>query len=119
MNEPDEHDPHRLLICDDDPQIGRFIARVAQDLGYQVDLLAPDQPLSGVDLTIAGVQKMKVLDPVTTVPPTGPIPQAVGNRVYVLDAEGLSAQKTIERLQSLLASLEKAGLRPQSMEALA
>lgn len=99
--------------------IAKASMALRQDLGYQVDLLAPDQPLSGVDLTIAGVQKMKVLDPVTTVPPTGPIPQAVGNRVYVLDAEGLSAQKTIERLQSLLASLEKAGLRPQSMEALA
>ena len=47
MNEPDEHDPHRLLICDDDPQIGRFIARVAQGLGYQVR-------------TVAGVEALEI-----------------------------------------------------------
>lgn len=99
--------------------IAKASAALRADLGYQVDLLAPDQPLSGVDLTIAGVQKMRILDPVTVVGPSGAIPPLVGNHVYVLDAEGLSAAATQTRLESLLASLKMAGLQPHSAEALA
>ncbi|MDA8392432.1 MAG: glycosyltransferase [Actinomycetota bacterium] len=88
-------------------------------LGRRVSLMAPDQSLSGVDLAIAGLEHVKVLDPVVELGASGTLPVVEPGSVYIVDAEGLGPSATQSRVRSVLGRIRSEGLRTGSMQSLA
>lgn len=91
--------------------LARSSAALEHALGYPCNILAPDQPLNGVDVAIAGIEHIQVLDPITAIPPSGPIPVLLPGHIYVLNIETLPAPQAQARIADVLASLHREGLQ--------